>query len=216
MKARDTEAASRILEAAGAVFAERGYEGTTIREITARAKANVAAVNYYFGDKDRLYGRVLAEACVASKIDIDSLPGRPAARLEAFIFKFVHHLLNPGRPAWHGQVMAMEMAKPSPALDRVVKETIEPLCASLRHLLKELAGPGFTPLEIEMMSASVIGQCLYYVQKGALIPRIYPHLHRVADPAAHIARHVASFTQAGLEGLKKEKKPARKPAGAKS
>ena len=45
----------RILSAAGCEFAERGYDAATIRDICAAAAVNIAAVNYYFGDKRRLY-----------------------------------------------------------------------------------------------------------------------------------------------------------------
>ena len=46
----------RLLEAASRVFAEKGYEKATVREICTAAKvSNLAAVNYYFGDKERLY-----------------------------------------------------------------------------------------------------------------------------------------------------------------
>lgn len=41
------------------VFAERGFDGATLREITARAGANIAAVNYYFRSKDELIRHVL-------------------------------------------------------------------------------------------------------------------------------------------------------------
>ncbi|NDG34858.1 MAG: TetR/AcrR family transcriptional regulator, partial [Betaproteobacteria bacterium] len=45
----------RILLAAGQEFAEHGYEAATVRDICLAAAVNVAAVNYYFGDKRRLY-----------------------------------------------------------------------------------------------------------------------------------------------------------------
>ena len=45
----------RILSAAGREFAEKGFENTTIRDICTLASVNVAAVNYYFGEKHRLY-----------------------------------------------------------------------------------------------------------------------------------------------------------------
>ena len=49
----------RLLEAAGEVFAESGYRGATVRQICEKAKANLAAVNYYVRDKDGLYLAVM-------------------------------------------------------------------------------------------------------------------------------------------------------------
>jgi AcrR family transcriptional regulator len=40
-----------IIEAAGAIFVENGFRTTTVRQICARAGVNIAAINYYFGDK---------------------------------------------------------------------------------------------------------------------------------------------------------------------
>ena len=48
----------RLLDAAEALFAEYGYRGASLRQITASARANLAAVNYHFGSKQALYATV--------------------------------------------------------------------------------------------------------------------------------------------------------------
>src|SRR5215470_2438734 len=60
----DDETKARILRAATALFAERGFHGTKVRDIAARAGANVAAGHYHFGSKRDLYVEVL-RACFA-------------------------------------------------------------------------------------------------------------------------------------------------------
>ena len=49
----------RLIEAAGEEFASKGYDSARIRTICERAGANIAAVNYHFGDKEKLYAEVL-------------------------------------------------------------------------------------------------------------------------------------------------------------
>ncbi|WP_244303913.1 TetR/AcrR family transcriptional regulator [Streptomyces lydicus] len=56
--ARDTRL--RLLDAASELFAERGYERTTVRDIAARAGANQALLFRYFGSKKALFGEVMA------------------------------------------------------------------------------------------------------------------------------------------------------------
>ena len=49
---------NRILDVAETLFCERGFEGVSVRELTAAAGCNLAAVNYYFGGKDKLYAEM--------------------------------------------------------------------------------------------------------------------------------------------------------------
>lgn len=57
----DDTTRGRILAAASDVFCTKGFDSTTIRDICTEADANVAAVNYHFGDKRNLYYQVLAK-----------------------------------------------------------------------------------------------------------------------------------------------------------
>src|SRR5438067_208004 len=50
---------SRILDAAERLFLEHGFEATSLRQLTAAAGVNLAAVNYHFGSKEELFQAVL-------------------------------------------------------------------------------------------------------------------------------------------------------------
>lgn len=54
------DGAQRILNAAEALFAQHGFAGVSLRQITAAAKVNLAAVNYHFYDKESLYREILS------------------------------------------------------------------------------------------------------------------------------------------------------------
>jgi TetR/AcrR family transcriptional regulator, regulator of cefoperazone and chloramphenicol sensitivity len=63
----DTEQTkAALIEAAGALFAERGYHGVTARQVVARAGVSLGGIPYHFGSMDGLYRETLIEACMAS------------------------------------------------------------------------------------------------------------------------------------------------------
>jgi AcrR family transcriptional regulator len=56
---REKSARDAILDGAEQLFAEHGYNGVTLRGITALAGTNLASVNYYFGSKERLFTEMI-------------------------------------------------------------------------------------------------------------------------------------------------------------
>ena len=98
-KSRDLETRERLLKAAERLFADRGFKNVTVRDICRVARANVAAVNYHFGDKLGLYREVLQSAIAAMRETNDTARQagagrRPEEQLRRYIVIFVHRLLK--------------------------------------------------------------------------------------------------------------------------
>src|SRR6267142_6975907 len=116
------ETRRQLLEAAGEVFAEVGFRDATVREICRRAGANIAAVNYHFGDKEKLYTEVVRysqqKALEKHPPLLDVSPNAsPEKRLRAFVESLLRRIFDTGPIAWHGKLMSREMIEPTPALD---------------------------------------------------------------------------------------------------
>src|SRR5437868_2740010 len=136
----DTRA--RLIEAAGAVFAEQGYRAATVREICARANANVAAINYHFRDKMGLYVAVVRESMGTQgeldpgRLALDSKP--PAEALRLLIANMVQRIVGGEKTAVHLRIMSQELTHPTEALPRVTEEVIAPNYALLRGVLSRV------------------------------------------------------------------------------
>jgi len=156
----------RLIEAAGEAFAERGYDAVGIREICQIAGANVAAVNYHFGDKRGLHVACLrhAESCRVDSIAQPNWPEDfpPADKLRAFIRAMLESKLRSDRPRWHMELMLREMARPTDACREIVEDYIRPMAEALGEILRELLpGTEMTPRDW-MIGFSIVSQVLFY------------------------------------------------------
>jgi AcrR family transcriptional regulator len=194
----------RLLDAAGEVFAERGFDGATIREITKQAGVNLAAVNYYFRDKDELYAATLrhahSAACELPYADEASLSAEE--RLHIFVQHLLRRFLDPLRPRWHGQLMACEMASPTRIFGLVIEEAFRPKCAWLQRALSELCGDRFSKADLDYVATSIIGQCTFYRQNRQVIQKLFPGLFSPDDLVERLTRHITDFSLAAVRNMK--------------
>lgn len=211
---REPQTRQRLLDAAGEVFADRGFRDATVREICAKAGANVAAVNYHFRDKEGLYQEVLryADRCAAefraraeqfAQVGAAPLGAAGAeSRLRAFIAAYVAAMLDTGRPSWHGRLIAREMADPSPMLDRIIDENIRPRSELLSEILAELLGPAATPQLIARCKFSIIGQCLIYHCGRHVVERLHPDCALRESSVDAVAAHIVEFSLSAIAAIR--------------
>lgn len=192
------ETRTRLLQAAGVEFAEKGFEGATVRAICDRAGVNLAAVNYHFGDKERLYEEVVMLAHrQRAEPDFDPTVGDPRHSLRNYVAHFVHQLVAIRELPWHQEVMLREIALPSKASDKLVDEAFRPdfevLMAILRRLCPEADGR-----QIHAIGFSVIAQCLHYKICAPISERIIgPEAFKRLD-ADYLVEHITRFTLSAL------------------
>lgn len=156
-----------ILEAAGKVFAERGYADATSKDICAAARVNNAAVNYYFGGKEGLYEAVLVEAHghLLRLEDLDGIVASQAAleeKLRDLFSLFVRASVAAPR-LWGVKVFLRELAAPSPSVNKALHEAVLPKAAKLRELVGSALGMPQDSAVAQRGAAFVILPCISLV-----------------------------------------------------
>jgi TetR/AcrR family transcriptional regulator, regulator of cefoperazone and chloramphenicol sensitivity len=208
------ETRGRVVEAASEIFAEAGFEKATIREICARAHANIAAVNYHFGDKLGLYTEVL-KAAISNQRDVASEAQEvsdPEQALRHFVRGMLRKMHEAERPAWYARVMIHELAQPTPALDVVVEHMIRPnsrvLCAIVGKILDR------PPLDetTRLCAVSIMGQVVHHVHARPVISALWPDLEANSETIDKIANHITDFSLAALRAYRRKNRTAKRSA----
>lgn len=196
----DTRA--RLLEMAGSVFAEKGYQTATVREICERAGANVAAVNYHFGDKERLYIEAVKQACHCRVTEVP-LPvwaeGASAVlKLHEFIHALLTRMLGNGGPQWHTQLMLRELAQPTAACAELVRDVIRPTANVFGSILDELLPREVPQLKKYLIAFSIVGQCFFYRVNKPIVAILMGEAEYRRLDTKQLAEHIADFSLAAL------------------
>ncbi len=197
----NTEA--RILLAAGEIFAEKGYDAATVRDICKRAEVNnLAAVNYYFGDKAKLYV-VAVKAAFTGPSDENEPPltpegASPAYQLREYLKRFVEGMIGTDRPTWHLQLIARELTTPSEGCLAFVSDFAEPRFRTLLGILTQVM-PATTTLEtFHLIAISIIGQCVHHRCARTIIEKLVGVDEANRYTAPRLAEHIADFSLAAL------------------
>jgi AcrR family transcriptional regulator len=204
--ARDTATRRRLLDAATRLFAERGFRRVTVREICDAARANVAAVNYHFGDKDRLYREVVEAALDMVRGFADQAMAAPAGataaeRLAHYVFSHLareQSSIAARRSALLRELFRHELTEPTAMGEYIVEQALKPRLRHLAAVVAELSGPGADPETVNRCVLSIQAQCLFPIAAPAALTGLAPRTH--AD-RQRLARHVFEFSLAGIHAL---------------
>ncbi len=193
----------QILKAAIALFAERGYDATSIRAIVSKARVNQAAVSYHFKGKEGLYGEVLKVAFDGylrlDAFDLERLNELPR---EEALRRFVHQQLRPllarDQVRSYIKIFAWENVRPSKVLTNFAKTGAMPFLASAIALVRRFLPADTSDQDAMCAALSLMGQCSVFVRNREQFAK--PPFNLKVDEA-FVARLTDLISELALKGM---------------
>jgi TetR/AcrR family transcriptional regulator, regulator of cefoperazone and chloramphenicol sensitivity len=195
------ETRRKLLSAALEVFAQKGYRDSRVADICRRAGANVASVNYYFGNKASLYEEAWRNA-LQKLVELPffgPVADSPQGRLREYIQTLIRHYTAKGELGQFSRLYLMELVNPTGLIKDAWREMIQPQRRKLHGIIREIIGPEVDELTVLFCEMSIVSQCralvtikasdLKYMLGQPLSPQLVERL----------ASHIADFS---IEGIK--------------
>lgn len=193
-----------LIKAATPLFAKRGFDAASSRDIADKAKANVSAINYHFGSKMGLYLAVLKSQSeqMDTNYPLDNETLRqepPAVRLRFLVGNLLRRIfLNHDPDQTLSRLMGREISNPTEALEVVANDIIRNQLDYIRALLNEILARPLAPAELDRFVVSVVGQCFYYQLAAPLLQQLDISVPATEADMETLADHITRFSLAGL------------------
>lgn len=194
----------RILGAAEELFAQYGFSGTSLRQVTSRADVNIAAVNYHFGSKENLVNEVFrrrmddmsAQRLAALRAAVEKRPGELEPILAAFVEPALAMAQDRHGGASFVRVIARAYAEKNDGLRKFLSDHYGHV---LREFAKAIAGvvPALSKEELYWRLDFLAGALTYAMADFGLIKR--PAGMSEAAHRTRAARELIRFAAAGFQ-----------------
>jgi len=203
----------RLLNEAEALFAEKGYDAVSVREITTVARCNLAAVNYHFGGKRKLYLEVFRARWVprAERVQKHFREGlaaqgsaSPTAVTQALAEAFLVGPLSDEERHRHYQLMTRELGQPTEAFELVAEQVMRPFFKGLAETLRTAMPEGLGKERLMLNILSIFAMVLYFNFARVAVTRITGCEYDQAFKE-RLVEHIVEFSLNGLGGSGKEK-----------
>lgn len=196
----------RLLDAAEQLFSDHGFEGAGVRDIASIAGCNIAAINYYFGGKDKLYTEVWRRQLVqmrdarlqAIEQVMAESAGKPVLEdlLRSFANAFVGPFRDESRSRRFMNLMAREMIDQRVPVNMFINEVVKPTMGAIREALLK-ACPGLEESRIPLLIIFLAGQLMHVVHVKAM----FDHAETTEIPPFdlnEVVDHIVKFSAAGI------------------
>jgi AcrR family transcriptional regulator len=215
-EAEDTR--DRILESSRKLFAEKGFDLTSVRDITTDAGCNVASVNYHFGGKENLYLETfrsmltfLRDQRLSVLYELMERTPRPTLEefLQSFAEGFIDPLVDQSRGRLFMALVSREMCDARLPHDVFLREFIHPILERAAAAMAEV-GPKLDPAAARMCIMSMVGQLLHALRAHHL----FTHDDHELGIPANVGDYIPHFVRFSAGGIRACAAEADTAAGA--
>jgi AcrR family transcriptional regulator len=195
----------KIIDAAGQLFAERGFKGVTVRDIVRQADTHLSALNYHFRTKDALYREVVLEACrLASISENDQRLLNKLDPKEA-----LHQLVKNGLKGyqrgdfshWQVLIITREIWEPSPVFSEVVEKYFKPEAEFVANLIGKITGKNPDSHEVRFAFLTMTALMETFGLYGHWVDAIAPGLGKHFDKKDRIVKKILQMTIAAADDI---------------
>ncbi len=152
---------ARLIDAASEIFANKGYREATVAEICEAADANIAAVNYHFGDKSNLYREVwsflFSEEAERHPIQKDFSDMGPETWLRLFIRSRIENIFDTGVAGRLPRLLHREMGEPTEMHDSLFENYLKPIHEMVEKAIKGLIGSEISENQLKLAVVNFMG-----------------------------------------------------------
>lgn len=197
-------ARERLIEAAAQLFALRGFEVTTVRDIVSAAGTNLNAINYYFGGKRGLYQAVMLRELERARSFTAELPHAAThdpidKRLESMVLRLLTYFVS--QHSRLPRLAALEVVNPSIAFEDVKASIQEDESRELQDIVEAALGPSASADTIDDGIRCVYSQCIYFMFMGETLQRSGSPVFANATAVRRLATQITTFSLGGLRAL---------------
>ena len=195
----------QIIEIAGQIFSEQGYQGTTSKQICEQCGCNIAAVNYHFGSRDGLYSEVLIEShrrfiSMDALMDINNSGLDSRSKLARIIDALIDGI---DFDHWHSRLFVREIMAPSEFIEGMLNAEAIPKFSIVRHLISDITGIDEKDSSMPLYLLSTIAPCFFLLAGNrATTSKVLGNFWQNKDA---LKAHLKAFLFAGLDAAKAQK-----------
>lgn len=193
-----------IIRCALSLFAERGYDNTSIREISNKAGVNVAMVNYYFGSKEKLFEAMIEHKSHFLKTRLEQLSNDESLteieKIKTLISDYVARILE--NPKYHRILHQQMLLNARPDLNALIKVMFRDNTMHIRKIIEAGINKGiFNQVDVELTIITIFGTITQFLQRAYLFTDNAEELnnsHYPEDLKLRLEHHLHQLMQAHL------------------